>query len=70
MKKMMLMATLMAGMFGAMAQQQEATKVEKKETAADKKEAYQCPMKCEGTKTYAKKGKCPQCTMELKLSKK
>ena len=37
MKKMMLMATLMAGMFGAMAQQQEATKVEKKETAADKK---------------------------------
>ena len=46
------------------------SKVEKKETAADKKEAYQCPMKCDGTKTYAKKGKCPQCTMELKLAKK
>ena len=56
MKKMMLMATLMAGMFGAMAQQQEATKVKKKETAGDKKEAYFCPMMCEWTKTYAKKG--------------
>ena len=37
MKKMMLMATLMAGMFGAMAQQQEATKVEKKEQQGTKK---------------------------------
>lgn len=26
---------------------------------------YQCPMKCEGHKTYAKEGKCPVCTMNL-----
>ena len=28
--------------------------------------SYQCPMKCEGDKTYAKAGKCPVCNMELK----
>ena len=27
---------------------------------------YQCPMKCEGDKTYAKAGKCPVCNMDLK----
>lgn len=27
---------------------------------------YQCPMKCEGDKTYAKEGKCPECNMKLK----
>ncbi len=27
---------------------------------------YQCPMKCEGDKTYAKAGKCPVCKMDLK----
>ncbi len=27
---------------------------------------YQCPMKCEGDKTYDKPGKCPTCGMELK----
>lgn len=27
---------------------------------------YQCPMKCEGDKTYDKEGKCPKCNMNLK----
>ncbi len=27
--------------------------------------AYQCPMKCEGSKTYDKPGTCPVCSMEL-----
>ena len=27
---------------------------------------YQCPMKCEGDKTYDKAGKCPKCNMALK----
>ena len=35
----------------------------KKETAAMH---YQCPMKCEGEKTYAKNGKCPVCNMQMK----
>lgn len=27
---------------------------------------YQCPMKCEGDKTYAEAGTCPTCKMDLK----
>lgn len=27
---------------------------------------YQCPMKCEGEKTYSEKGSCPICNMDLK----
>jgi len=27
---------------------------------------YQCPMKCEGEKTYKQPGKCPVCKMDLK----
>ena len=26
---------------------------------------YQCPMKCEGDKTYDQPGKCPKCKMDL-----
>ena len=26
---------------------------------------YQCPMKCEGDKTYAEAGICPECEMDL-----
>jgi len=28
--------------------------------------AYQCPMKCEGDKTYDEEGACPECKMDLK----
>jgi Cu2+-exporting ATPase len=31
---------------------------------------YQCPMKCEGEKTYDKPGKCPMCQMDMKEVKK
>lgn len=27
---------------------------------------YQCPMKCEGDKTYDQPGTCPVCSMDLK----
>ena len=27
---------------------------------------YQCPMKCEGEKTYPEPGSCPICKMDLK----
>ena len=30
-------------------------------------EEYQCPMKCEGEKTYSSAGNCPVCKMDLKL---
>jgi transcription initiation factor IIE alpha subunit len=28
--------------------------------------SYQCPMKCEGEKTYDEAGECPVCKMDLK----
>ena len=28
--------------------------------------AYQCPMKCEGEKSYQEEGSCPVCKMDLK----
>jgi len=34
--------------------------------SSEAKTAYQCPMKCEGDKTYDKPGTCPMCKMELK----
>lgn len=68
MKKIILLSTFLLGTMGAMAQQHEHAKTKKEESS--KKETYQCPMKCEGDKTYTKKGKCPKCTMDLKLVKK
>jgi len=29
------------------------------------KNTYQCPMKCEGEKTYDQPGNCPVCNMKL-----
>jgi len=29
------------------------------------KEAFRCPMKCEGEKTYDSPGNCPVCNMKL-----
>jgi hypothetical protein len=37
-------------------------------TADNTPEAYFCPMKCEGDKTYDKPGLCPVCQMHLKLA--
>ena len=37
-------------------------------TAAAKKDAWACPMNCEG-KTYDKAGKCPVCGMDLEKKK-
>lgn len=31
----------------------------------EEKPEYQCPMKCEGSKTYDKEGQCPVCEMDL-----
>ncbi len=55
------------GMFGAFA---STTQADQKAGKESKKEEYACPMKCEGKKTYSKKGKCPACTMDLKVVKK
>lgn len=66
MKNLILVSGMVFAMFGTFAQTQSS----KKTKTDQKKEVYQCPMKCEGTKTYSKKGKCPSCTMDLKIVKK
>lgn len=33
-------------------------------------EAYACPMKCEGDKTYDEAGKCPVCEMDMEKVEK
>ncbi|UAJ13154.1 heavy metal-binding domain-containing protein [Aquirufa lenticrescens] len=67
MKKYILVSTLVMGMFGAFA---STTQADQKAAKESKKEEYACPMKCEGKKTYSKKGKCPACTMDLKVVKR
>ncbi|MCA6438589.1 MAG: hypothetical protein IM581_01515 [Chitinophagaceae bacterium] len=42
----------------------------KNKTAVVDTVVYQCPMKCEGDKTYDKAGKCPKCNMDLKAVSK
>lgn len=37
---------------------------------AESQTTYQCPMKCEGDKTYDKPGDCPVCNMHLAPVKK
>jgi len=41
-------------------------KNEKTNTIEQSSVVYQCPMKCEGEKTYAKEGSCPVCNMDIK----
>lgn len=55
--KLLIIAVLAIVSFGS------CKESEKKETA---KIEYQCPMKCEGEKTYPKEGSCPVCKMDLK----
>lgn len=44
----------------------EQTGVDTTSTSQQVAAVYQCPMKCEGEKTYDKPGKCPKCSMDLK----
>jgi predicted small lipoprotein YifL len=44
----------------------EQTAVDTTESSQSVAAVYQCPMKCEGEKTYDKPGKCPKCNMDLK----
>jgi protein SCO1/2 len=37
----------------------------KSENVSDEIAVYQCPMKCEGEKTYSEAGSCPVCNMDL-----
>jgi protein SCO1/2 len=42
----------------------------KNDTSNKDLEVYQCPMQCEGEKTYSESGSCPICKMDLKTVSK
>ena len=43
----------------------ETNSAEVKSDSTQTATIYQCPMKCEGEKTYDKAGTCPVCGMDL-----
>jgi len=67
MKQLKVVLSLVMAVFCFTAVNAQSTK--SKVTKAATKTVYQCPMKCEGEKTYKKAGKCPVCSMKLKATK-
>ena len=68
MKKQIIKAALLLTVITFMASCGTNSSESKKEnTATEQTEnaKYQCPMKCEGEKTYDKPGQCPVCNMDL-----
>lgn len=65
MKQFKIFLLMAVAVFSFSAANAQKSKVKNNKMAADTV-AYQCPMKCEGDKTYSKAGKCPKCGMNLK----
>lgn len=57
---------------GSVDEQTKNTELHEHEDEQDNRHevAYQCPMQCEGEKTYDKEGNCPSCGMELEKVEK
>ena len=69
MKQFKIILSMAVAVFCFTAVNAQSTKTKNKKTIADTV-LYQCPMKCEGEKTYSKAGKCPKCNMNLKAISK
>ena len=65
MKQMRTFLLMAISVFSFTAVNSHSSKTKNKVPTADTV-VYQCPMKCEGDKTYDKAGKCPKCNMNLK----
>jgi transcription initiation factor IIE alpha subunit len=65
MKQIKIILLMAIAVFSFIAVNAQSTKAKNKTAVADTV-VYQCPMKCEGDKTYDKAGKCPKCNMNLK----
>jgi len=66
MKHLKVLLTMAIAVFSFTALNAQATKTKMKSSVTVADSVYQCPMKCEGEKTYDKAGKCPKCGMNLK----
>ncbi len=65
MKQFKIIFCMSIAVFSFTAANAQTSKTKNKTAVADTV-VYQCPMKCEGDKTYNKAGKCPTCNMNLK----
>lgn len=65
MKQFKIILSMAIAVFCFTAVNAQSTKTKNKTAIADTV-VYQCPMKCEGEKTYEKAGKCPKCNINLK----
>lgn len=68
--RMMALGTLLLGLglagCGGGKEEAPAGDASKKEVKQEQQASvYYCPMKCEGEKTYAEAGSCPECGMDL-----
>ncbi len=66
MKHLKLLALAVTALCLGLSANAQKTKQKAKVKTTQQATTYQCPMKCEGDKTYAKAGKCPVCNMNLK----
>ena len=64
MKKVILIMSMIAT-FAFMLPSCSSTSTKAADETSTVKIAYECPMKCEGDKTYDNPGKCPKCEMDL-----
>ena len=69
MKQMKIILSMAIAVFCFTAVNAQSGKTKVNQVAKDSV-VYQCPMKCEGDKTYDKAGKCPVCNMNLKAISK
>jgi uncharacterized protein with PIN domain len=65
MKKFRIILSMAIAVFSFTAVNAQSAKA-KADSIAPDTVVYKCPMKCEGSKTYGKPGKCPKCGMNLK----
>ncbi len=66
MKSMFQASCIAAAIFLFSACREDHSKHQNHQGSEQQAAAYQCPMKCEGDKTYDKPGSCPVCKMDLK----
>jgi Cu2+-exporting ATPase len=64
MKKVLTLVFMGALFFTACKENSSSNQNETENVEVAKSEFY-CPMKCEGEKTYAEEGQCPECEMDL-----
>ena len=69
MNKLKMILVMVIAIFSFSAVNAQTTKNKSKAKKSMAAMQYQCPMKCEGEKTYAKNGKCPVCNMQMKAVK-